>query len=239
MTLRTPTVIRPWSLPELGHVLRACAGVRGKHRQLGQAVLQMALLELACTDDPPRAAGLVERVATGSKKAAAEITALLDAHHQLVQAPPAAPPPPPLDANSWAQAYPAPAPTLARSTLATGSRQPDPARGGQPGWGKPATPKPEPKTAKPQPDAHLPARQNLAPCPRGTERHRIVHWIAQGLIDPAALGYPTSGLAGAVAAAYRRLFGDRLPARDPTCRSFCIYSRREIALIAANISPRK
>ena len=110
MTLRTPTPTRPWSLPELGHVLRACAGVRGKHRQLGQAVLQMALLEHACTDDPPRAAGLVERVANGSKKAAAEITALLDAHHQLVQAPPAAPPPP-LDARGWAQTYePAPAP---------------------------------------------------------------------------------------------------------------------------------
>ncbi|CAK6688297.1 hypothetical protein OGCDGJMD_00396 [Cyanobium usitatum str. Tous] len=362
MALRTPTAIRPWSLPELGHVLRACAGVRGKHRQLGQAVLQMALLELACTDDPPRAAGLVERVANGSKKAAAEITALLDAHHQLVvQAPPAAPPPPPLDANGWAQTYepapappapdtpvaesvaawlqqrgrtstpappaPAPAPTPAAWALPPVSRPPKrpcprhvigrralahwvtegawpaaitgtsvaaayrrtfgtkpppellhghqfgascaytrrelemlmaamvlaartplplpppapPLMGPFRDWVKPAPPQPKPelKPAKPQPDAHLPARQNLAPCPRGTERHRIVHWIAQSLIDPAALGYPTSGLAGAVAAAYRRLFGDRLPARDPTCRSFCIYSRREIALIAANISPRQ
>jgi hypothetical protein len=83
------------------------------------------------------------------------------------------------------------------------------------------------------------ARQNLAPCPRGTERHRIVHWIAQSLIDPAALGYPTSGLAGAVAAAYRRLFGDRLPARDPTHRASRVYTRREITVVAANISPRK
>ena len=58
---------------------------------------------------------------------------------------------------------------------------------------------------------HLPARQSLEPCPRGTERHRIVHWVTAGLIDPAALGYPTSGIASAVAAAYRRLFGDRLP----------------------------
>ena len=93
MTLRTPTAIRPWSLPELGHVLLACAGVRGKHRQLGQAVLQMALLEHACTDDPPRAAGLVERVAKGSKKAAAEITALLDARHHRRWMPTAGPRP--------------------------------------------------------------------------------------------------------------------------------------------------
>ena len=86
---------------------------------------------------------------------------------------------------------------------------------------------------------HLPARQSLEPCPRGTERHRIVHWVTAGLIDPAALGYPTSGIASAVAAAYRRLFGDRLPPSDPGNRSFKVYSRREITLIAANIRPRQ
>ena len=228
MTLRTPTGTRPWSLPELGHVLRACAGVRGKHRQLGHAVLQMALLEHACTDDPPRAAGLVERVANGSKKAAAEITALLDAHHQLTKP---APPPPPLDANGWAQTYepPPPAPVLPAWA--------------QPQRGRTATPTAKPpapaKPAVPAHSPHLPARQSLEPCPRGTERHRIVHWVTAGLIDPAALGYPTSGIASAVAAAYRRLFGDRLPPSDPGNRSFKVYSRREITLIAANIRPRQ
>ena len=264
MTLRTPTGTRPWSLPELGHVLRACAGVRGKHRQLGQAVLQMALLEHACTDDPPRAAGLVERVANGSEKAAAEITALLDAHHQLTKP---APPPPPLDATGWAQTYepPPPAPVLPawaqpqRGRTATPTAKPpapakpaaarqqppptDPIRD----WVKPAPPQPKPEhKPRPKPDPtvpahspHLPARQSLEPCPRGTERHRIVHWVTAGLIDPAALGYPTSGIASAVAAAYRRLFGDRLPPSDPGNRSFKVYSRREITLIAANIRPRQ
>ena len=228
MTLRTPTGTRPWSLPELGHVLRACAGVRGKHRQLGQAVLQMALLEHACTDDPPRAAGLVERVANGSEKAAAEITALLDAHHQLTKP---APPPPPLDATGWAQTYepPPPAPVLPAWA--------------QPQRGRTATPTAKPpapaKPTVPAHSPHLPARQSLEPCPRGTERHRIVHWVTAGLIDPAALGYPTSGIASAVAAAYRRLFGDRLPPSDPGNRSFKVYSRREITVVAANISPRK
>ena len=188
MTLRTPTPTRPWSLPQLGHVLRACAGVRGKHRQLGHAVLQMALLEHACTDDPPRAAGLVERVANGSKKAAAEITALLDAHHQLVQAPPAAPPP---------------------------------------------------LAAQPSHSPHLPARQSLEPCPRGTERHRISHWIAAGLLDPEALGFTAATIASPAAAAYRRLFGDRLPARDPTHRASRVYTHREITVVADNIRPRK
>ena len=66
-----------------------------------------------------------------------------------------------------------------------------------------------------------------------------MHWVTAGLIDPAALGYPTSGIASAVAAAYRRLFGDRLPPSDPGNRSFKVYSRREITLIAANIRPRQ
>lgn len=358
MTLRTPTPTRPWSLPELGHVLRACAGVRGKHRQLGQAVLQMALLEHACTDDPPRAAGLVERVAKGSKKAAAEITALLDAHHQLVQAPPAAPPPPPLDADGWAQTYepapappapdtqvaesvaawlqqrgrtstpappaPAPAPTPAAWALPPVSRPPGrpcprhvvgrralahwvtegvwpaaitgtsvaaayrrafgikpppellqghqfgascaytrrelemlmaamvlaarpplplpppapPLMGPFRDWVKPAPPQPKPEP-QPQPSAHLPPRQRLEPCPPGTPRFRISHWIAAGLLDPEALGFTAATIASPAAAAYRRLFGDRLPARDPTHRASRVYTRREITVVAANISPRK
>ena len=275
MTLRTPTPTRPWSLPELGHVLRACAGVRGKHRQLGQAVLQMALLEHACTDDPPRAAGLVERVANGSKKAAAEITALLDAHHQLVQAPPAAPPPPPLDARGWAQTYePAPAPPAPDTPVAEsvaawlqqrGRSGPPPAPPAPPAPAPPAWAQPQhgdiaqqsprvadgagknralvsanpPLAVQPSHSPHLPARQSLEPCPRGTPRFRISHWIAAGLLDPEALGFTAATIASPAAAAYRRLFGDRLPARDPTHRASRVYTHREITVVAANIRPRK
>ena len=99
---RTPTSTSPWSLPSLHVVLKACANGHTQHGRQYQAVLQMALMECALADNPPRAAGLVERVANGSEKAAAEITALLDAHHQLTKP---APPPPPLDANGWAQTY--------------------------------------------------------------------------------------------------------------------------------------
>ena len=261
---RTPTSTSSWSLPALHVVLKACANGHTQHGRQYQAVLQMALMECALADNPPRAAGLVERVANGSEKAAAEITALLDAHHQLTKP---APPPPPLDANGWAQTYepPPPAPALpawaqpqhnraatptakppAPAKPAAARQQPslvDPFRDRV----KPAPPQPKPeRKPRPKPDPtvpahspHLPARQSLEPCPRGTERHRIVHWVTAGLIDPAALGYPTSGIASAVAAAYRRLFGDRLPPSDPGNRSFKVYSRREITLIAANIRPRQ
>ena len=105
-------------------------------------------------------------------------------------------------------------------------------------WVKPAPPQPKPEP-QPQPSAHLPARQRLEPCPGGTERHRISHWIAAGLLDPEALGFTAATIASPAAAAYRRLFGDRLPARDPTHRASRVYTRREITVVAANISPRK
>ena len=225
---RTPTSTSSWSLPALHVVLKACANGHTQHGRQYQAVLQMALMECALADNPPRAAGLVERVANGSEKAAAEITALLDAHHQLTKP---APPPPPLDATGWAQTYEPPPPAPVLQAWA------------QPQRGRTATPTAKPpapaKPAAARHSPHLPARQSLEPCPRGTERHRIVHWVTAGLIDPAALGYPTSGIASAVAAAYRRLFGDRLPPSDPGNRSFKVYSRREITLIAANIRPRQ
>lgn len=225
---RTPTSTSPWSLPSLHVVLKACANGHTQLDRQYQAVLQMALMECALADNPPCAAGLVERVANGSEKAAAEITALLDAHHQLTKP---APPPPPLDANGWAQTYEPPPPAPALPAWA----QPQHNRAATPTAKPPAPAKPTVPAHSP----HLPARQSLEPCPRGTERHRIVHWVTAGLIDPAALGYPTSGIASAVAAAYRRLFGDRLPPSDPGNRSFKVYSRREITLIAANIRPRQ
>lgn len=249
MQLHTPTPQRPWSMPQLQATLQAAAGRPGASTNMARALLQMALLELALTGDPARAGGLVDRVAAGSRKACAEITALLDAHHQLVQPPPPALPPPPLTSPQFDRAYPqqsppwpatAPGPATERLRRQWRDRVAEPAAPPPPAAAPAPVRQPRQRRRPADPTPHLPPHRHppLQPCASfAGDRLSLLRWAEKGL--PGALAAGLAAIAPVtVAAVYTRLFGVSPPrAQDRhTARG---YTRRELGLIVQAINDHR
>jgi hypothetical protein len=217
MAHQLPTRQRPWSPATLDAVVKLA---RTDNR--ARALLQMALMEHGLTDDPERAALIVDLVAKGSQGGVHKLGEILEAHHQLRVAPPSAP----LTGTQFDRQYPAQAPRRTRplqppelQTRATAALQPRPPRVASPQrWRLPAFCKP-PLT----PDDH--SLMNRVP---------LQVWVERG-VAPAWLPACT------IAAAYVRLFGIGPPRATWTsgARSTRGYTPREIQLLltALQITP--
>ncbi len=220
-----PTKSSPWSEAQFAAAITAA-----QQHTHGRAIVQMALLEYALTDDPLRAADLAERLASGprtAEKAAQKVASLLDAHRQLE--PPPAPPTPqvPRRARERRQVpgHPGGYEPERRTTEDRGLVAP---------WEKRTKTKPAPAT--PAASSPLPPFRNPPLTPdEGSIAGRLSlrRWAELGLIRN-----PLNPAPATISAVYTRLFGVS-PPRATDRRAACGYTQRELTVVLRALSDHR